>query len=407
MATWNKEDNINKVFKYCIFLLSPILAFLFSLRTINTRSSYLIFFLCSVFFGLSFTVDESRAYDSSRYKMEFENYKYITEHEFLQEFIKYVTFNEGKKDFYFDTVAFYTSRITDNYHVMFMIFAMVFSFFALKSFKFLTSESNFSASIACFILAYLFMTNQIFNINGVRMWTAGWVAVYAIFQIFRNGNRSYFLLLLTTPYFHGSFWVLIGIVVIALLFRQFERVFVIGFFTSFVVGSIAIELLQTTSDLLPVFLQRMVASYTDPEYVELRNQVEDSSLSLVRRISETSIRIYVSFLVYLFIKNSKVIKGNVKTRNLYLFLLVFMTFVNFTMAVPSLGGRYLLLTYPIIAYIWLVTFKDKKYQRVLYLMPLVFSWSFFSQLVLYRNVLEIDFLVGNPLYLIYKYLIQG
>src|SRR5690606_38353493 len=135
------------------------------------KSSYIVFFFFALFFGLSFTVVEERGYDSSHYKNEFENYRFVNAYTFEQDFENFLTFNDGKKDYYFDTVAFYVSRITDNYHFMFMIFAAIFAFFALKSFKFFTSEENFSFSVACLILAYLFMYNQIFNINGVRMWT--------------------------------------------------------------------------------------------------------------------------------------------------------------------------------------------------------------------------------------------
>lgn len=405
MATWHREKSIDKVFKFFLFLLSPIIAVLFSIRTIKTKSSYIVLFFFALFFGISFTVVEERGYDSSHYKSEFEDYQLVNNNTFKQDFHRFLTFNEGKKDFYFDTVAFYVSRITDNYHFMFMIFAAVFAFFALKSFRFLTSEDNFSFSIACLILAYIFMYNQIFNINGVRMWTAAWIGVYSIFQIFRNEKKSYFLLLLFTPYFHGSFWILIGVVLIALIIGRFEKIFTITFFVSFAVGSVAIELLQYASNLLPVFMQKMVASYTDEEYVQFRNQVGDSSFSLIKKLSETAIRIYINYMVYLFIKNSKIIKENIKTKKLYEFLLVFMTFVNFTMAVPSLGGRYVVLAYPIIAYIWLVNFHGRKYQAVLYLMPIIFLSSIISQVYLYKNVLEVDFLLGNPIYFIYRYLI--
>src|SRR5690606_20800874 len=98
------------------------------------------------------------------------------------------------------------------------------------------------------------------------------------------------------------------------------------------------------------------------------------------------------------------ISVNPKTKNLFSFLLVWMTFVNFTMPIPSLGGRFMLLSYPIIAYIWLVNFKDVKYKKVLYVMPFVFLMSFYGQLRLYSLILEPIFYFSSPFYLIYKYL---
>lgn len=194
MTTWPKENNSDKALKIILFLISPFIAFLYSLRTIKTKSSYVVFFLFCVFFGLSFSVsagkDEHNRADGASYREKFELYKYVSDSEFYNRFNEYFTFEEGAKDYYFDTVAFYVSRVTDNYHIMFMVFAIVFAYFGLKSLRFLTSEPKFDASLSCLILVYLFMINQIFNINGVRFWTAAWIGVYCIFQIFRNGNKK-------------------------------------------------------------------------------------------------------------------------------------------------------------------------------------------------------------------------
>jgi len=111
----------------------------------------------------------------------------------------------------------------------------------------------------------------------------------------------------------------------------------------------------------------------------------------------------MNYLVWLFIKNSNRITGNPKTKSLFAFLLIFMTFINFTMPIPSLGARYMYLAYPIIAYIWLVNFKGVKYQKVLHAMPFVFLFSFYTQFLLYKNVLDITFYFSSPFYLLYKY----
>ena len=125
----------------------------------------------------------------------------------------------------------------------------------------------------------------------------------------------------------------------------------------------------------------------------------------VERLFSTLVRFYMNFMVYLFIRNSKTIKANPKSKSFYLFLLVYMTFVNFTMAVPSLGGRYMTLAYPLIAYIWLVNFKGVKYKKFLYAMPVIFWFSFYGWIRYYLIVLDFEFFVSSPFYLIYNYLI--
>lgn len=404
MTVWHKENNQDKAFKIILFLVSPFISFLYSLRTIKTRSSYTIFFLVALFFGMSFTVSLDSGFDGAFYRAEFEQYTRISFREYKDDLEGFLNFDEGKKDYYFETVAFCLSRVTGNYHVMFLFFAFVFAFFSLKTFKFLTAEDSFDASLSSYILAYLFMINQIFNINGVRFWTAAWIGCYAVFQIFRNGNKIYFLLALLTPFFHGSFWVFIVVVALAYLLSRFEKVWVILFFVSFIVSSIAMELITNASDFLPVFMQKSIAFYTDADYVKLRSE-EGTGFSWVPNLFLFLVRFYMNLMVYLFIKNATTIKANPKTKNLYLFILFWMTFVNFVMPIPSLGGRYFILAFPVISYIWLVNFKGRKYKKFLYTMPVVFSWSIFWMFYReYPTVTEIDFYIGSPFYLIYKYL---
>lgn len=405
MIVWLKEKKQDVSIKILIFLISPFFAFLYSLRFIKTKSSYLVFFLTSVFFGMAFSVDSGRGladvgFDGQAYREVFERFKYISGSQFIDKFIDFLAFNEGKKDYYFDTVAFYISRVTDNYHVMFMASSIFFSYFALKAFKFLTAEEKFDASIVSYILVYFFMHNQIFNINGMRFWTAAWIAVYCIFQIYRNGNKKYFILAFLTPYFHGSYWVFLGVLVIVQFFKRFEKVWVILFFVSLFFSVFAVEFIQYFQSYLPVFLEKLVGSYTAEEVL----QQEWSGFGWLPILFKNAVTLYLNILVFLFIKNSKEIKRNEKTKELYLFLLIWVSMFNFLMLVPSLGSRFIQLSYPIIAYIWLVTFKEEKYNQVILFLPIVFFWQIYGQFIRYNHVLSYDFYFSSPVYLMYKYL---
>jgi|SRR5690554_253922 len=402
---WSKEDNQDKAVKIILFVISPFLSAIYSIRRMNTKSSYRIFFLFAIFFGMSFTISLDHGFDGSAYRGWFEDYSQTsTNFEYVDGLQGFLTFDEGKKDYYFDTIAFYISRFTDNYHVMFMFAAIVFAFFALKSLRFLTNEEKFDFSIASLILVYIFMQNDIFNINGLRFWTAAWIGVYSIFQVFRNNNDRYIILIFLTPFFHGSFWIFIAVILMARFLKKFEKTWVILFFASFFIGSIALELLRDASDILPAFMQRMISTYTDAEYVELRTE-GGSGFIWVTRLMDFLVRFSINFMVYLFIRNSKMIKANSKTRNLYLFILIWMTFVNFAMPIPSLGNRYFQLAFPIVAYIWMVNFKDVKYKDFLYVLPFVYWLVFYTQFTRYSQVLDPRFYISSPFYLIYKYLI--
>lgn len=408
MLSWPREENSDILVKILLFLLSPVLGFIYSLRTMNRKSSYVIFFLFAVVFGFSFTVSSVRdlvnSIDGVHYRNLFETYQNVDLSYFLEGLKNYLSFKEiGSKDYYFDTISFLVSRISDNYHVLFMVSAIIFAYFSLKSFRFFTSENNFKVSFACFLLAYLFMINQIFNINGMRFWTASWVAVYSILQIFRNGNLRYLILAFITPFIHVSFWAFLIVLMFALLFKKFHKVWIVLFLISFFASTISIEFIQSLSIYLPPVFSDMVESYTNLDYIDYREKVmRDSNYAIILNFL---INLFLNFIVWLFIKNSKSILNNPSTSNLYQFLLVWMTFVNFTRPIPSFGSRFIMLSYPLISYIWLVHFSGKKYQKLLLLIPFIFSLQIYQQLLLYNFVLKPEFYFASPLYLFFKYII--
>lgn len=403
---WNREYKRDVQAKILLFLFSPFWAFVYSLRRINTKSSYYVFFLFSLFFGLSFSVPNVRpegGIDGISYRQSFEQYKNITFDEYYDGLIGFLQFDTGKKDYYFDTVAFFISRITDNYHVMFMAFAIVFAFFSLKSYRFLTKELNFDNSWICLILSYLFMYNTIFNINGMRFWTAAWIAVYCIFKIIYEKKYFYFLLALTTPFFHGTFWVFIGLLCLYFLFGRFEKAWIVFFFLSFIVSNVALSLAQDFSEYLPPTLARVVASYTDAEYVQKRN-AEGTGFWIVGYIFDILVNVFRAVMVCFFIRERKTIQRDKNLYNLYIFLLILMSFSFFTMGIPSLGVRYINLAFPVMSFIWLVTFGEKKYRWFIYIVPLVYFMTIYGTIRLFNQVLDVYFYFSSPMLLMLKYL---
>lgn len=404
MPTWPKENKSDLAIKFVLFWLSPFFAAVYSLKTLNRWSSYVVFFLFAIFFGMAFTIDFNNSLaillDGERYIQKFYNYvdnPYSYYYEGLNSFL---SFKEGKKDFYYDTIAFFVSRYTNNYHWVFFICSGLFAYFALKTFRFFTIEQCANFSISTTILVFLFMNNHIFGINGVRFWTAAWVAVYIIFQVIRNKNKKYFWLLLLLPFIHGSYWFFIVVFFMIYFLKKFENTWVVLLVISFFISSFSVGFLVDISDSLPPFLQKLVGLYTNEEYVE---EVANGGffVGFFRVVKQ----IYINVLVFLFIKNRKEIKSNYKTKSLYLFLIPYMAIVNFVMPVPSLGGRFLQLALPIIAYIWLLAFKDRKYKLILYALPFVFLMDLFLMFQRYLLVVDKSFFFTNPFSLIYKYLI--
>ena len=126
IVNWKKESKVNRINKIFLFILSPFFSLLYSLKSINTKSSFVVVFLFSICFGMAFTVSNIRDFnnknDAVSYRADFEMYCLTDGTEYQRGFNDFISFKGENKDYYFDTVAFYVSRITNNYHVMFFVF---------------------------------------------------------------------------------------------------------------------------------------------------------------------------------------------------------------------------------------------------------------------------------------------
>lgn len=410
MNSWLKEKKQDFLFKISLFFIFPVASFFYSFIRINTRSSYFIFSFMAILFGLAFSLPSGTngygpGYDGQFYRSEFENYVYVTNHDFFNRFVSYISFNSNYQDFYFETLAFVISRFTSNYHFLFMVSAIIFSYFCLKSFKFLTKEINHHLTFTTLILIILFLQNSLFNINGVRFWTTAWIAVYCIFQIFINKNKKYYLLALITPFFHISFYVFILVLIIANIFKKFEKTWLVFFLLSFAFSSASLILLDIFSNnfqsILPSAVNKIISSYTDQNYIEaVRNESRSAILEMFSIIRS----IYIGILALILVKNSQKITRNTKTKDLYQFLLVWITIFNFLTFIPSLGGRFIVLSYPMIAYIWLVNLQNTKYNLVIFLLPLAFFADIYITFTNYLMVLDTSFFFTNPFIIMYKYM---
>lgn len=397
----SRNINIIKT-KFILFLIWPFGAFLFSLKNLKSKSSFIVFFLFCILFGYTFLA-LNKAADSYSYIQEFTKMKNISSYSYFKYVDEYLTFNSNTKDLYVLTSNYLISGITKNYHILMAFYATVFAFFYLKAFRFLVKRREFSYTLVCYILAFLFtFSNPIFNINGVRFWTAAWIAVYSLFQIIVNKNYRYLLLAIITPLIHISYLSFLVVILLFLLLKKFDKIWMIVYLVSFFVTNIAFQFIGSLNDYMPPVIQNMIWSYTNDNSISNKQDVIEN-LPLYAKILNSLPNLFLNGLMIVFIYNRKKIKQNYDAYPIYAFLLVWMTFVNFTMSIPSFGGRFLELSIPFIVYLSLICRKQiPLISKFTYLIPFVFGYS-----ILYwiRNMVLISdplLYLTNLFHLLYK-----
>lgn len=381
-----------------LFLINPLFSLIYSLKSLEKRSSLFFVFLFCVFFGMAFTVSNVRlpgSPDGVSYRLMFEEYSYVGMSDYVLRAQEYFTFDSDIKDLYAETIAFIISRFTSNYHVFFMVIALIFAYFQLKSLAFLTRNRNYVGNTVCLLLVFLFTFIQIKNINGLRFWTAYWMACYAIMNIFLKERKLFFILLFVLPFVHGSYVVLWSLILLFLLTKKYNRVWNVLLVLSFFVGNFSLSIVRDTEIYLPSFLSQFVDQYASDSAVAAKDAA-GSGFYILDEIFPVFVNVYLYIMLYLIIRSRDLIKDR-RVQNIYSFTIILVTFSNFMMPVPSLGGRFMALSYPFIAYLWLDIFGTDRYRRVIYCMPFVFIMSIYHLFRSYWFNVDRLFYISSPI----------
>jgi len=192
--------------------------------------------------------------------------------------------------------------------------------------------------------------------------------------------------------------------IIYLIFSEKEKflgiVLIISLVFSFI-PEYLIDNMRNLANYFPQAISNKILAYTSEEYMYLINE-SGSGFIWVRRLLENLSVLYITLLVYIMHRNYKTNIEHTNCKHLYIFLLIVTIFVNFTIDIPSLGSRFIMLTLPLIAYIWLSCFSVQKYNiwvyglGILFVISAVFPVLLFPHLLYYLKVLEPLFFINSP-----------
>lgn len=392
--------------KVLLFLINPFVSAIDSLIHIKEKQSPKLLYLWFLVFGAAFCT-MSEAADSFRYVEDFYYESRYSLSQYLTILREYFTFDSNVKDIYSLSVNFFVGRFTDNYHWTFFIYAMVFGLFYLKSVKVFLRYEVEDKLLFYPLLFMLCFSNPIFNINGVRMWTAAWIAVYSSLKIFLDSEYRYMFLLLLTPLVHDSFFIWIAICIIAYLSKRYQKIWIVLFVVSSFVSAVSyLDILQDYSYLFPTFMQNQIWSYTESsDALEKMSGAIEEALPLYARIFNALPSYFHLLLTYLLILNRKIINQDKSKKIIFNVFLAFSAITNFMSGVPSLW-RFQTLCIPFLVVIYAMNPDILcKYKKLLYFTPLVYCYRILYWTRHMRHVTEIWLYVCPAPITLIKYLL--
>jgi len=402
---WNHESPKDKQTKWILFIICPFVAFLYSLFSLKKKTSYYIIFLFFIIYGFCFTVGNERvegSIDAISVRESFEEMVQTTPSSFYSSVKDYFSFDiTSYKDIFEPTVMFIISRLTGNYHILFMVYAALFGFITLKCLRYLTLDQSYKNTAICLLLLIFFTTNQIFNINGFRFYFAAWIAVLCALKILRDGEMKYWAVLMITPLVHISFFFFVPVFILCFVTKSFLKIW----FVLFLISSLLASVLQSFLDYsfnLPPILSFMFDSYLSKDAVASYNNMISTAAWYTRLLQFLS-QIYPSILLVFIYFNKKLI-GKANDYSLFLFCMALITVVNIVSPLSSMR-RFMIICYPIIAYLWINCFKAKKNNTIILLLPIFMFLPYYQLLGNYIYFAPREVLYTNPLFLLIKNLL--
>lgn len=385
-----------------LWLFNPFISAIYLFRNFKQNSQIGPYLLLSLFFGISFVVSTEGA-DSQRYAAELLQY-YDTNMSFAAVQASFYSEESTKLDIYQPLVTWLVSCFTSNVKFLFAIFAIVFGYFWFKSLILIREYITVPLTGLVFaVFISLALINPIWNINGVRMWTAIMIFFYGLLLLNLNKDKKgwYFLILPLLVHF-SLIIALILYVVYQFVPLKNKTIFFGIFIATFFLGELDLEVLRDYFAQLPGFAQSKQA-YLNEEYAETVNETKENLAIHVFLAGKLIKYILFTIVVVMFFYSKKTLKDK-KFELFFIMGLLFASFSNLAASVPS-GGRFGVLS-NLILYTAFLLFLNNKTQKLPAMKNALIVALFL--VALFKVRMGLDFIgmflfIGNPIinYFIY------
>ncbi len=324
------------------------------LRNMKGVSSMAPYLLISFFFGFSFVIAPNSGADSTSYAQEIKDL-HESNIPFGTYFSQLYTEESTKLDVYQSLLTWLVGQFTGNYQWLFGIYAAIFGYFWFKAIRLarLLLPDRLS-TFFLLLLVFFAMINPIWNINGVRQYTAFGMFFYGLLLLHFLNNKKGYVFIVLPLFVHFSLTIALALYIAYRFFptKNFKvlyGIYVLTFFAS----ELNLDFIRSYFDLLPVFMQSRQV-YLGDEYAEAEKLSWDEyagHITLYYNLLKYLIISIISWIYFsIFFKKNKSIS---KFTQFFSLALIFSAFSNLASQVPA-GGRFAILSNLLVvfSFIW-------------------------------------------------------
>lgn len=327
-----------------LFLLWPFIAFITALANYSQKESRKVVYIFFIYYGLTYVIGNQGYVDAVGSAMQLRVISALP----FSDFFKIVggLYTEGNSvDIVQKFIVFVVSRFTSYYGVLFASFAVVFGYFYIKSINLLHDRYQENPGWNALIFMIFFcLILPITSINGFRMWTAAWIFFYGAYHVIIYRDARYLLLAISSSLVHWSFLTANVVLLIYFLAGNRNIIYIPIVISSFILPNLISPFFQSISMKVGGPLQMRYEGYSSEGYIiGIRESYEEASwfLTLSNDLVFYYFLVAIAIIKFFFGNQMK----DKSELNLFSFLLLFLSFINFAKPIPSFGGRFQIVFY--------------------------------------------------------------
>ena len=255
--------NEDIVIHFFLFISWPFISFIFALKNFNQPKAKYFIILFFGLFGYTFFINSNSAADSIRYAqtfIDFSNSSYLELHTILSSF----NYDNGSSfDIVIPLLSFSLSKITNNWHILFAVYAILYGYFNIKCISLMynlyLTKANYNSLL--YFLFFLLIA-PIYEINGIRYYLATWIFFYGAYYVVIYEKYIYLIIALFSCLVHFSYFSANMILIVFVILGRKNIVYYPLLISSFIVPKYSEKLINNIVDQLPFGLSLHVNDYT-------------------------------------------------------------------------------------------------------------------------------------------------
>lgn len=379
-----------------LFLVWPFLAFISALTNYDHKDAKKVVYFYCIYIGLTYFINTLYYVDAAGYALDLKANALLPFSDFFK-IVGGLYSSDTSVDFIEPLISFIVSRFTDDYRILFGVYAAIFGFFYLKSIDLLHTNylKNQGWNVGIHLVFFTVIL-PITAINGFRMWTAAWIFFYGAYHVILFRDPRFLLLTFASVFIHWSFMSANVILLIYFFAGNRNYIYLPLALASFVVSNLMAPLFRSISLRLGGALQGRYESYSSEEYITQRQEINEQATWFLQ-LGNNLVFYYLVFAIFIIqVQNGKLMneKGS---KNLYSFLLLFLAFVNFGRDIPSFGERFQIIFF-LFATLYVFTYFVKRPGNKINLLTLVglFPMILYSAIIIRQGSENLNVWMLSP-----------